>query len=114
MISLPENRVLSGRDSRGHLLKGGSGNPGAGPKGPAEYVREQTLDGEDLVGFLASVMRYEKVNGPKPTVNHTWTPRSRLQTADGEWRRDRDGPAEAKRWRWLPGGRSVQGARVPN
>ena len=47
-----------------------SRNPGAGPKGPAEYVREQTLDGEQLVGFMPSVIRDEKINGPKPTVNH--------------------------------------------
>ena len=63
--------------------RGVSRNPGAGPKGPAEYVREQTLDGEDLVGFLASVMRYEKVNGPKPTVNRMMD--ATISLADRGW-----------------------------
>lgn len=29
------------------------------------------MDGEDLVDFMLSVMRGEKVNGLKPTMNHT-------------------------------------------
>ena len=50
--------------------KGVSGNPGGRPKGLAAYVREQTFDGEELVDFMLSVMRGEKVGGLKPTVSN--------------------------------------------
>ena len=50
--------------------KGTSGNPGGRPRGLASYVREQTLDGEELVDFMLSVMRGEKVGGLKPTMNN--------------------------------------------
>ena len=50
--------------------KGVSGNPGGRPRGLAAYVREQTLDGEELVDFMLRVKRGEKVHGLTPTMNH--------------------------------------------
>ena len=50
--------------------KGVSGNPGGRPKGLASYVREQTLEGEELADFYLAIFRGEKIDGKKPGLRH--------------------------------------------
>jgi len=61
--------------------KGQSGNPGGRPKGLASYVREKTLEGEELVDFYLKVFRGEKIDGKKPGL--------RYRMEAGSWLSDR-------------------------
>ena len=70
MITNAENSTVATTIVGRPFPKGVSGNPGGRPKGLAAYVREQTLDGEEIVDVMISVMRGEKVGGLKPTVSH--------------------------------------------
>ena len=50
--------------------KGLSGNPGGRPKGLAAYVRDNTLEGEELADFYLAIFRGEKIDGKKPGLRH--------------------------------------------
>ena len=50
--------------------KGVSGNPGGRPKGLAAYVRDNTLEGEELADFYLAIFRGEKIDGKKPGLRH--------------------------------------------
>jgi hypothetical protein len=52
-----ENTNAAGRDAAGRWQKGVSGNPGGRPASFAEYIREQTDDGTELVRFALAVLR---------------------------------------------------------
>ena len=43
--------------------KGLSGNPGGRPKGLAAYVRDNTLEGEELADFYMEIYRREGIDG---------------------------------------------------
>ena len=61
--------------------KGVSENPGGRPKGLASYVREQTLEGEELADFYLAIFRGEKIDRKKPGL------RRRMEA--GTWLSDR-------------------------
>ena len=63
--SAPTTRLI-GRPFR----KGVSGNPGGRPKGLAAYVRDNTLEGEELADFYLAIFRGEKIDGKKPGLKH--------------------------------------------
>ena len=63
--SAPTTRLI-GRPFR----KGVSGNPGGRPKGLAAYVRDNTLEGEELADFYLAIFRSEKIDGKKPGLRH--------------------------------------------
>ena len=50
--------------------KGLSGNPGGRAKGLAAYVRDNTLEGEDLVVFYLAIFTGERIDGKKPGLKH--------------------------------------------
>ena len=63
--SAPSTRLI-GRPFR----KGVSGNPGGRPKGLGAYVRDNTLEGEELADFYLAIFRGEKIDGKKPGLRH--------------------------------------------
>ena len=48
--------------------KGMSGNPGGRPRGLANYVRESTGNGQEMVDLMVQIMRGEAINGLKPKI----------------------------------------------
>ena len=48
--------------------KGMSGNPGGRPRGLANYVRESTGNGQEMVDLMVQVMRGESINGMRPKI----------------------------------------------
>ena len=74
--STPTPRLV-GRPFR----KGVSGNPGGRPKGLGAYVRDNTLEGEELADFYLAIFRGEKIDGKKPGL------RRRMEA--GTWLSDR-------------------------
>lgn len=69
MSTTAENSIATDRVVGRPFAKGVSGNPGGRPKGLASYVREQTLDGEELVDFHLRVRKGEEVNGRRFTTD---------------------------------------------
>lgn len=47
---------------------GVSGNPGGRPKSLANYIRETTDGGREMVDLMVAVMRGETINGKKPRI----------------------------------------------
>ena len=56
------------RDGTGRFIRGMSGNPGGRPQGLGKYIRDQTINGEELVDLMVKVMRGESINGMKPRI----------------------------------------------
>ena len=65
-----ENSALTTRLVGRPFRKGVSGNPGGRPKGLAAYVRDNTLEGEELADFYLAIFRGEKIDGKKPGLRH--------------------------------------------
>ena len=70
METYAENSSPTARMIGRPFRKGVSGNPGGRPKGLAAYVRDNTLEGEELADFYLAIFRGEKIDGKKPGLRH--------------------------------------------
>ena len=67
-MTTPGNRLATSRDNAGRFAKGVTGNPGGRPRGLASYIREQTLNGEELANFVLMVFKGKMIDCKKPST----------------------------------------------